>query len=301
MDGLFGRGLATAITLLVCCCALSDSFDTTPIKAHYDPESPQIAGRAPSKAVQKFQAETLSVLLQEMADDYGASPRCPLPRSGFEDSPCILWAIQQMLTTSSASDGAVGGAFRIPYFWHWTEPNPRLSIVKLPEERPLGELPPPEEYSLYKSYGTIDRIPMLYFSDLVGDVSRYRHPTVGEFMTFGWCSEREMALCALLRTWGYGAKVHQSGIHVTTRVWLGGEPRPTEALLDTTFDSARLLEATPPDFEAWSNDFGEGADVSYYNRVCQDEELHGQLREMRVPESARERLTSQAEHYFSGP
>jgi hypothetical protein len=299
MTGMAARSLAAAVVTLACCCAQSDSADAPHTGTPPTSESRQTEDLTFLNVEREAHAQTLPALLELMAEHHGATSKCPLPRSAFEENPCKLWAIQQMLTTTSASDGAVGGAFRTAYFWHWIDPNPRLSIVKIPEDVPLGELPPPEGFQQYQSYAYVDRTPAIYFSDLAADEPRYSHHSVGEFTTFGWCSEREMALCALLTTWGFSAKVHQTGIHVTTRVWLVGQQRPMELILDTTFNYARLAELAQTDFATWSNDFGQGADVSYYNRVCHDGEVQEQLRNIHVSAAARRRLTGQAESYFN--
>jgi hypothetical protein len=297
---MVARSLAAAVALLACCCAQSDSADALQTEKPPDPKPQPTEDSTFLNAEQVAHAQNLPALLELMAEHYSAASDCPFARADFEEDPCQLWAIQQMLTTTSASDGAVGGAFRTAYFWHWIEPNPRLSIVKLPENIQLGKLPPPEAFQRYKSHAYVDRTPVLYLADLAADKPGYSHPSVGEFATFGWCSEREMALCALLTTWGLKTKIHQTGIHVTTRVWMAGKSRPMELVLDTTFNYAQLVETDHTDLEAWSGDIGQGTDIAHYNRVCRDEDLHDQLTNIPVSAGARRRLTSQAKSYFNG-
>jgi hypothetical protein len=245
-------------------------------------------------------ADTLAGLLRELADHYGDDSRCSSELTGSRQRDvCRLWALQQMLTTSSARDAAVGGAFRLPYFWHWVEPNPRLQIVRLPDRVPMAELPPPEGYERYKSFGHIDRRPALYLGDLAADEPRYHHPDVGDFSSFGWCSEREMAFCALAVTWGYEVKIVQRGIHVVSRVRLTETTPATEVVVDTTFDMIRLIQ-TDASLESWRDDIGDGRMVRWYNQVCHDPQELGQVRELPVSPQARQRLVGQADRYFDG-
>jgi hypothetical protein len=264
------------------------------------PESPAASVPQQTPAPPAITADTLAGLLRELADLYGDDSRCS---AEIEDDRrqrdlCRLWALQQMLTTTSARDGAVGGAFRLPYFWHWVEPNPRLQIVRLPERVTLAELPPPAGYQRYQSFGHIDRRPALYLGDLAADQPRYHHPEVGDFSSFGWCSEREMAYCALAVTWGYEVKIVQRGIHVVSRVRLSETAPATEVIIDTTFDMIRLTR-TEAALADWRDDVGEGRMVRWYNQVCHDPEELEQVGELPVSASARQRLIEQADSYFN--
>lgn len=123
-----------------------------------------------------------------------------------------------LFTGHGASDCARGGILQIPYFWHWIEPNPRYEIMRLPDSILLNTVPPPPQFSRYETFADIDRVPSLFLSDLVKQQPGYTHPDCGDFFTFGWCSEREMALTSLLTTLGFSCKIRQAGIHVWTEV-----------------------------------------------------------------------------------
>ncbi len=208
--------------------------------------------------------------------------------------------MQQTLTTSGAVDGALGGAFEIPYFWHWVEPNPRLGIVHLPDEQPLAALPPLEGYGRYQTFGHMDRDPTLYLGDLASETPGYRHDRAGTFYTFGWCSEREMALCTLLELWGYEVKIVQEGIHVTTRVWLQTEP-PTEMVLDTTFNLAYFQDLEDgKTLSSWNEDLGEGTEIERYNGTCHSASELRQVGAIPVSSAAQDRLIGMAREWFEG-
>lgn len=239
---------------------------------------------------------TLSELLQELSVEHAAAAR-----RFRADQPLSqqLWVVQQLLTTNFARDGARDGGLSIPYFWHWVEPNPRLSILRMPGREPLGELPPPQGYEKYQAWGFVDRDPSLYLGDLATETPGYTHPRHGDFYSFGWCSEREMALCTLLDLWGHEVKILQEGIHVTTRVWLGGE-RPEEMLLDTTFDLA-FQEHLEEDatLESWRADIGAGTDIDRYNRVCHSANEKAEVAAIRVGPQAEARIRQAAARWFS--
>jgi len=244
-----------------------------------------------------FKATALPSLFLEMADHYGGL-HCSVEHGNEASTDvCRLWAVHQMLTTTSATDGAVGGAFRLPYFWHWTEPNPRLSIVSRPDQQPLVQLEPPPGYGRYKTFGHIDRKPALYLGDVAADEPRYFHPDVGEFSSFGWCSEREMAFCALAAIWGYEVKVVQHGIHVVSVVRLETAAPSPEVLVDTTFNMFSLGH-TEASLSDWQNDIGEGTSAKWYNEVCHDPHELKAVKEISVPARAKERLVAQVESYF---
>ena len=150
--------------------------------------------------------------------------------------------LHDLFTGAGASNFAAGGVLEIPYLWHWMEPNPRHSIVSLPDSVPLSTLKPPAEFSRYKTFADIDRVPSLYLGDLVSESPRYFHPDFGEFHTFGWCSEREMAFALLLSFRDYDGKIVQSEIHTWSELWIpftgtDGSSMNLCAKVDNTFDS----------------------------------------------------------------
>jgi hypothetical protein len=75
----------------------------------------------------------------------------PLQMNNRNTVNAILF-FHQLLTTTDAVDCTMGGILKTVYFWHWTDPNPRYTILLLPDSIPLIRLPPPEGYKKYKSY-----------------------------------------------------------------------------------------------------------------------------------------------------
>jgi len=152
--------------------------------------------------------------------------------------------LHDLFTSSSASDFVAGGILDIPYLWHWEDPNPRHFITFLPNSVSLSKVSPPDEFSRYKTYADIDRTPVLYLNDLFSDKPKYYHEEFGEFYTFGWCSEREMAFNSLLSLYafGYDCKIKQEGIHVWSEIWIefinnDGTYSDIIVRVDNTFDT----------------------------------------------------------------
>lgn len=192
------------------------------------------------------------------------------------DALMPLLFLHALLTTRDAVDCRTGGILATTYLWHWVSPNPRHALRRLPDSALLTRLPPPPGYGKYKSWADVDRLPALYLGDLFGYPARYWHPACGEIRTFGWCSEREMAFGALMASRGIRFKIKQEGIHVWTEVLLDlrrkdGKARPSVVALDHTFDT---VEGWPLKgaAAAWARDFGDGAQVGWYNQVAHSRE-----------------------------
>jgi hypothetical protein len=122
-----------------------------------------------------------------------------------------LLFFQQMMTSESPINCSQKGALKIPYFWNWVNPNPRSEILSLVHGRTLDKVSAGIEFSKYKSYAFIDRIPSLFLHDLVSEKAGYFHPSCDTIYTFGWCSEREMAFNLLMSFYHYHGKVIVSG------------------------------------------------------------------------------------------
>lgn len=204
--------------------------------------------------------------------------------------------LHALLTGDGARDGARGGLLQIPYFWHWTTPNPRHDIVLVADDRTLASNPPPEPYTRYATQADIDRVPVLYLGDLVAEQPRYRHPRYGQFETFGWCSEREMAFLSLMLAMGRDGKIVQEGIHVWTDLWfeMTSVARGTvimTARVDNTFGEMRwhqLPEGTT--LQQWRTQTGRGAQVDWYNRTARSPVQLDGLRRLEVGEGAAARI-----------
>jgi hypothetical protein len=207
-----------------------------------------------------------------------------------------------LLTTGDAVDCRRGGGFGTAYMWHWTSPNPRHALRRLPDSTPLIRLPPPKGFAKYKSWADVDRLPSLYLGDLAEERARYHHPLCGDLYTFGWCSEREMAFGALLAAQGVKGKIKQEGIHVWTEVVFDlmgpeGKPRPSVVAFDHTFDT---VEGWPlrGARAAWAKDQGDGAQVGWYNRTAGSASEVGKVKAIVVGPEAARRMTHQIQAWL---
>jgi hypothetical protein len=201
-----------------------------------------------------------------------------------------------LLTSTDAVDCRRGGGLGTVYLWHWIAPNPRHALRRLPDSTLLTKLPPPPGFAKYRSWADVDRLPSLYLGDLAAERARYAHPVCGEIRTFGWCSEREMAFGALLRAQGIKGKIKQGGIHVWSEalfqlIGTDGKPRTGVIAFDNTFDT---VEGWPlrGSRAAWARDFGDGAQVDWYNRVAASEAEIAKVKGIRVGPEAYRRMFS---------
>lgn len=244
---------------------------------------------------QEFKAEYSLVMNDEYVEfcDYYKL------NSGMQENRNLFLKINffhELLTTVSASNCARGGFLRIPYFWHWVNPNPRHSIFSLPDSIPLSRKSPPSGFKRYKSFADIDRVPSLFLGDLVSEDPGYFHPDCGKFYSFGWCSEREMAFTSLMTAMGERCKIIQSGIHTKTVILCCfyleiGEPEYIEAIVDNTFESLlwRAAGKEAPD-DCWENEIGEGTDINFYNERAKSTEQINNLQGINVGLKSRERI-----------
>ena len=146
----------------------------------------------------------------------------------------FLRFLHELFTNSSASDFNTGGILKIPYFSHWGKKEnwPKLErhniiqgrmnysyypdelkdiySTKLIDIEPTASLScalvGEEEwqvYKKYKSYSYMDRRPELFLSDLFSLTPQYYHEKIGEFYSFGWCSEKEPAFSSILKLLNY--------------------------------------------------------------------------------------------------
>jgi len=224
--------------------------------------------------------------------EHGLDATDPTNQSTYHE----IMFLHALFTGDGVDDGDRGGLLRIPYFWHWVDPNPRHEIRLVTDGRLLVTLPPPTPYTRYASQADIDRVPLLYLGDLVAERPRYRHPRYGTFETFGWCSEREMAFLALMLALGHDGKIVQEGIHVWTELWCelvtasGGRAVIT-VRVDNTFDRVRwtaLLGGT--ERAQWLTQVGQGGQVAWYNRIARAPAQQNGLRLLEVGEAAATRM-----------
>lgn len=196
------------------------------------------------------------------------TPISPLPEAAYQKILTALF-MHKLLTTTDAVDGASGGILSLPYYWHWCTPNPRHSLIYIPTGKQLLQEKPPEGYAKYKSYADIDRTPAIYLANLFADEPLFRDSDIGDFYSFGWCSEREMAYAALLSIMGFECKIIQEGIHVWSEVLIPYSQKEKKGYLilkvDNTFEQFSIHNLTRNKSE-WKKDFGNGAQVAWYNK-----------------------------------
>lgn len=213
----------------------------------------------------------------------------------------LIYFLHDCFTGVSASDFSSGGFFEIPYFWHWVDPNPRHSIISLPDSVFLNIMEPTLDFARYQSYADIDRVPSLFLADLVTEKPLYYHSQCGAFYTFGWCSEREMSFALLLSLFGYEGKIKQSGIHTWSEFWVPfRRADSTEIILiskvDNTFNSL-FWEIAPSGLNKadWINDFGTGEQIAWYNRKCRSSEQIQKVQNIIVSDSSAVRIDKTVE------
>ncbi len=204
-----------------------------------------------------------------------------------------LLFLHMLFTTTDAVNGRRGGILQIPYFWHWSNPNPRHEIIFIPEGTKLNSVSPPAEYGRYKSYADIDRTPFIYLQNLMEEGALFNDPVYGTFYTFGWCSEREMAFASILNILGYNSKVKQEGIHVWTEVLLSGVHNDYWVVkVDNTFNGFQLERLASTKGE-WQTDFGEGTQVQWYNKKAHSKNELYKVKSIEISETVKKRIDQQ--------
>lgn len=207
-----------------------------------------------------------------------------------------IYFLHDLFTGSSAQNYMSGGILKIPYFWHWVNPNPRHDIKFTKDSTKLSKAKPPHEFLKYKSYADIDRTPSLYLGDLLSDEPKYYHEQCSSFYTFGWCSEREMAFNSLLAIIGFKVKIKQSGIHTWSEIYTKFETQNKDSMViifkvDNTFD---IIEYKPlkkgMTFEKWQADIGQGAEIKWYNKKSHSRSELEKVKSLIVTEKASKRI-----------
>ena len=215
-----------------------------------------------------------------------------------------LYFYHDLFTGTAAVDGSVGGILKIPYFWHWVDPNPRHTIKRYSDRLPLAKIPAPSRFAKYKSHADIDRIPSLFLGDLFNEKPNYFHKEIGSFYTFGWCSEREMAFSLLLSLYGYKSKITQKGIHVWSAFWVSfyktdNQPVNLIAKIDNTFDSIDWNPAPKLSKPQWLNQVQNIKMVKWYNSQAKSEQEIKRVKSIKVPARAARRIKKMIDQSWS--
>ncbi len=229
-----------------------------------------------------------------------------LSKSSAENQKAFLELqfYHQLFTSDGVRNCSTGGILNIPYLWHWVTPNPRHEIEYLPKSKPLKEIKPGKEFSRYRSMADVDRVPSVFFKDLVTETPQYEHPSCGEFYTFGWCSEREMAFVQLLSNYGYRGKVVASGNHSWSAFLIfmendTGEKIPFEISIDNTFDGIiRKRLPGKPNAKNWQSDFGKGKLPAWYNKMANSGKQRKSIQNINVSKAVMTRINALVETYW---
>ena len=196
--------------------------------------------------------------------------------------------LHDLFTSSGAYDCNTGGILKLPYFWHWTLPNSRYEIEYLTDGTPkkLTEIKSPPGFQRYKSLADVDRTPLLYLGDMVTETPKYRHPDCGDFYTFGWCSEREMAFAVLLNLMALESKVVVSGNHSWTETLIGmtnsgGGQKWMLVKADNTFDKVSWSPFNDKT-ENWLTALGTNKTDNWYNEKARSKAEQNAVKAIRV-------------------
>jgi hypothetical protein len=181
-----------------------------------------------------------------------------------------LGIIHKLFTSKSAKNGSRGDILNIPYFWHWVTPNPRYEIAFTKDKKLLKNSLPPKEFAKYNSFADIDRTPYLFLSELLLEKPKYYTEAEGEFSTFGWCSEREMAFVCLLETLGFNGKVMTNANHSWSEfiISLSSKTNSSATIrvkVDNTFDHLTFEKITGEELSLWKKNVGNATLAKWYN------------------------------------
>lgn len=202
--------------------------------------------------------------------------------------------LHKIFTSKNASNGSKGEILNIPYFWHWITRNPRHEIVSLENNQKLNQIKPPKGFTKYKSYADIDRTPYLFLSELVGEKELYHTTNEGNFSTFGWCSEREMAFVCLLNILGYKGKVITDNNHSWSEFIISMKNKNNQTInfkvtVDNTFDNLEWNEISYNEISVWEKQTFRGQG-NWYNEKALSEIEKQKIRNSIVGNEASKRI-----------
>jgi|GEM_PF-5797394 len=185
-----------------------------------------------------------------------------------------------LLTCYYSVDGDTSGGFGIPYFWDYTDHNPRENILK--RGKTLKQL----------GIATQDRTPYIFWSDFTTDEPQYSWGHISAFYSFGWCSEREMAYKAWLSVLGIKATIGIKADHVWTEVELPGQP-DYFLFVDNTFNRFEVWPVSKrPPLEA-GNKY-----INWYNQQGADKTTVKRLSMLSISAKRAAKLQRQIISYF---
>jgi len=229
-----------------------------------------------------FQKKTIqeSVMLKEELQNAGY-------KLSGDDSLDMLVAklayMHLLLTCYYSVDGDTSGGFGIPYFWNYTDHNPREKIINIKKGKPLKDIP---------GMATQDRTPVIFWSDFMTDEPQYSYEHISSFYTFGWCSEREMAFKAWLGVVGVKSRIGIKADHVWTEVELPDMPGYF-LFIDNTFNRFEVWPVSKrPPLEA-GNKY-----IAWYNQQGADKTIQKKLSTLTISPKRAAYLEHQILTYF---
>jgi hypothetical protein len=196
-----------------------------------------------------------------------------------------------LLTCYYSVDGDTSGGFGIPYFWNYTNHNPRENIINIKKGKNLKQIPA-YPGSGGASMATLDRTPFIFWNDFMTDEPQYSWGHISAFYSFGWCSEREMAYKAWLAVLGIKSTIGIKADHVWTEVELPGLPGYF-LFIDNTFNR----------FEVWPVNKKPPLEVgnkyiTWYNQQGSDKAIQKKLSALTISPKRAADLEKQIVTYF---
>lgn len=193
-----------------------------------------------------------------------------------------LRILNDLLSSENASNYSTGKILKIPYMWHWINPNPRHAIILKEKQVALNTIKPSIEFKNYKSFADIDRTPFLYLSELFLETEKYTSTSCKSFATFGWCSEREMAFNCLLDVMQFTSKVYTEGNHCWTEVLLemntsANIKKSFVVKIDNTFHQFQLKRIVSKDIANWKTNVGNSGQAIWYNTTAHSQKEKNKL------------------------
>ena len=200
--------------------------------------------------------------------------------------------MHMLMTCYYSVDGDTSGGFGIPYFWNYTNHNPRENITNLRKGKTLKQLPAIAG-TQGASMATQDRTPLIFWGDFVTENPTYSYEHISAFYTFGWCSEREMAFKAWLGVLGIKSIIGIRADHVWTEVELPGMPGYF-LFIDNTFNRFELWPISKrPKLEV-GNKY-----INWYNQQGSDKNIQKKLASLTISPKRASFLEHQIMNFFS--
>ena len=202
-----------------------------------------------------------------------------------------LEIVHRLLTSKNPTNGSVGDIIKIPYYWHWVNPNPRHDIYQLRNNIRLNEVRTLSVYPNYHSFADIDRTPYLFLSDLFSNYPKYRSSLCDSFSTFGWCSEREMSFIYIMEMFGFEGKViaennHSWSILRVPMIDISKKHKMFKVKVDNTYDKITWSDLTQEDNLLWGQYYGNAPLANWYNSQAHSQREKSRLGMFRISSSA---------------